>query len=82
MCSWCVMVSKIKIRSHFDLMSELTSLLIDELKQCEYSKAEYYKLPEVLTSEENNVPQSIPVSKLTGDNALRAILNSFTDRLK
>ena len=79
MCSWCVMVSKIKIRSQFDLMSELTSLLIDELKQCEYSKAEYYKLPEVLTSEENNVPQSIPVSKLTGDNAQRAILNSFND---
>ena len=41
------MVSKVQIRSQFDLMNELTSLLIDELRVCEYSKAEYYQLPDI-----------------------------------
>ena len=77
-----VMVSKVQIRSQFDLMNELTSLLIDELRVCEYSKAEYYQLPDINSVDENIIPESIPVKKLTGEIAHRAILNSFTDIYK
>ena len=76
------MVSKVQIRSQFDLMNELTSLLIDELRVCEYSKAEYYQLPDINSVDENIIPESIPVKKLTGEIAHRAILNSFTDIYK
>ncbi|CAM3144466.1 DNA replication terminus site-binding protein [Pseudoalteromonas atlantica] len=76
------MVSKVQIRSQFDLMNELTSLLIDELRICEYSKAEYYQLPDINSVDENIIPESIPVKKLTGEIAHRAILNSFTDIYK
>ncbi|TMO75008.1 DNA replication terminus site-binding protein [Pseudoalteromonas sp. S3776] len=76
------MVSKVQIRSQFDLMNELTSLLIDELRVCEYSKAEYYQLPDITSVDENIIPESIPVKKLTGEIAHRAILNSFTDIYK
>ncbi len=77
-----VMVSKVQIRSQFDLMNELTSLLIDELRVCEYSKAEYYQLPDINSVDENIIPESIPVQKSTGEIAHRAILNSFTDIYK
>ncbi len=76
------MVSKVQIRSQFDLMNELTSLLIDELRAYEYSKAEYYQLPDINSVDENIIPESIPVKKLTGEIAHRAILNSFTDIYK
>lgn len=76
------MVSKVQIRSQFDLMNELTSLLIDELRVCEYSKAEYYQLPNINSVDENIIPESIPVKKLTGEIAHRAILNSYTDIYK
>ena len=76
------MVSKVLIRSQFDLMNELTSLLIDELRVCEYSKAEYYQLPDINSVDENIIPESIPVKKLTDEIAHRAILNSFTDIYK
>ncbi|KPW02623.1 DNA replication terminus site-binding protein [Pseudoalteromonas sp. P1-11] len=76
------MVSKVQIRSQFDLMNELTSLLIDELRVCEYSKAEYYQLPDINSVDENIIPESIPVQKSTGEIAHRAILNSFTDIYK
>ena len=77
-----VMVSKVQIRSQFDLMNELTSLLIDELRVCEYSKTEYYQLPDINSVDENIIPESIPVKKLTGEIAHRSILNSFTDIYK
>lgn len=76
------MVSKVQIRSQFDLLSELTSLLIDELRECEYSGAEYYQLPDITSADENLIPESIPVNKLSGEIAHRAILNSFTDIFK
>lgn len=76
------MVSKVQIRSQFDLMNELTSSLIDELRVCEYSKAEYYQLPDITSVDENIIPESIPVKKITGEIAHRAILNSFTDIYK
>ena len=76
------MVSKVQIRSQFDLMNELTSLLIDELRVCEYSKAEYYQLPDINSVDENIIPESIPVKKLTDEIAHRAILNSYTDIYK
>ena len=76
------MVSKVQIRSQFDLMNELTSLLIDELRVFEYSKAEYYQLPDINSVDENIIPESIPVQKSTGEIANRAILNSFTDIYK
>ncbi|ENO00114.1 MULTISPECIES: DNA replication terminus site-binding protein [Pseudoalteromonas] len=76
------MVSKVQIRSQFDLMNELTSLLIDELRVFEYSKAEYYQLPDINSVDENIIPESIPVQKSTGEIAHRAILNSFTDIYK
>lgn len=76
------MVSKVQIRSQFDLMNELTSLLIDELRVCEYSKAEYYQLPDINSVDENIIPESIPVKKLTDEIGHRAILNSFTDIYK
>jgi DNA replication terminus site-binding protein len=76
------MVTKIQIRSQFDLMNELTSRLIEELKECGYSKAQYYQLPDVSSTDENNVPNTIQVSKITGELAQKAILNSFTDIYK
>jgi len=76
------MVTKVQIRSQFDLMNDLTSLMIDDLRDCEYSKAEYYQLPDVSSSDEAIVPEEIKVNKLTGELAYRAILNSFTDIYK
>ena len=83
MCSLrCVMVTKVQIRSQFDLMNELTLRLIEELKECEFSKAEYYQLPDVSSFDESKVPESILVSKITGVPAQKAILNSFSDMYK
>ena len=82
MCSWWVMVSKVQIRSQFDLMNELTVRLVEELKECDYSKAEYYRLPDISSLDENIVPESIVTEKISGDIAHRAILNSFTDIYK
>lgn len=83
MCSLrCVMVTKVQIRIQFDLMNELTLRLIEELKECEFSKAEYYQLPDVSSFDESKVPESILVSKITGIPAQKAILNSFSDMYK
>ncbi len=83
MCSLrCVMVTKVQIRSQFDLMNELTLRLIEELKECEFSKAEYYQLPDVSSFDESKVPESILVSKITGVPAQKSILNSFSDMYK
>ncbi|MBH0015843.1 DNA replication terminus site-binding protein [Pseudoalteromonas sp. APC 3358] len=76
------MVTKVQIRSQFDLMNELTLRLIEELKECEFSKAEYYQLPDVSSFDESKVPESILVSKITGVPAQKAILNSFSDMYK
>ncbi|WP_024609272.1 DNA replication terminus site-binding protein [Pseudoalteromonas sp. TAB23] len=76
------MVTKVQIRSQFDLMNELTLSLIEELKECEFSKAEYYQLPDVSSLDESKVPESILVSKITGVPAQKAILNSFSDMYK
>ncbi|MDO6463570.1 DNA replication terminus site-binding protein [Pseudoalteromonas carrageenovora] len=76
------MVSKIQIRSQFDLMNELTLLLVEELKACEYSKAEYYQLPNISSADENIVPGSIITNRISGDLAHKSILNSFTDIYK
>ncbi len=83
MCSLrCVVVTKVQIRSQFDLMNELTLRLIEELNECEFSRAEYYQLPDVSSLDENKVPESILVSKITGAPAQKAILNSFSDIYK
>lgn len=76
------MVSKIQIRSQFDLMNELILLLVEELKACEYSKAEYYQLPNISSADENIVPESIITNRISGDLAHKSILNSFTDIYK
>ncbi|MBG9999005.1 DNA replication terminus site-binding protein [Pseudoalteromonas sp. NSLLW24] len=76
------MVTKVQIRSQFDLMNELTLSLIEELKECEFSKAEYYQLPDVSSFDESKVPESILVSKITGVPAQKSILNSFSDMYK
>jgi len=76
------MVTKVQIRSQFDLMNELTLRLVEELKECEFSKAEYYQLPDVSSFDEDKVPESILVSKITGVPAQKAILNSFSDIYK
>ena len=76
------MVTKVQIRSQFDLLSDLTSLFIDDLKSCGYKKAEYYQLPDIESRDEKVIPQSISVKKITGDEAHRSILNSFTDIYK
>ncbi|WP_165727945.1 DNA replication terminus site-binding protein [Pseudoalteromonas sp. 31A1] len=76
------MVTKVQIRSQFDLMNELTLRLIEELKECEFSKAEYYQLPDVSSFDESKVPESILVSKITGVPAQKSILNSFSDMYK
>ena len=76
------MVAKVQIRSQFDLLSDLTSLFIDDLKSCGYKKAEYYQLPDIESRDEKIIPQSISVKKITGDEAHRSILNSFTDIYK
>ncbi|MBQ4833336.1 DNA replication terminus site-binding protein [Pseudoalteromonas sp. MMG010] len=71
------MVSKISLRSHFDLMTELSSLLIEELRGCEYSKAEFYQLPDIDANDEQTVPEFIKVNKLTGASAHESILNAY-----
>lgn len=76
------MVSKVQIRSQFDLLNDLTNLFIEDLKECEYSKAEYYQLPEIESNDEKTVPHTIEVTKQTGENAHKLILNSFTDIYK
>ncbi|KAA1157414.1 DNA replication terminus site-binding protein [Pseudoalteromonas fuliginea] len=76
------MVTKVQIRSQFDLMNELTLRLIEELKECEFSKAEYYQLPDVSSIDESKVPESIIVSKISGAPAKKAILHSFSDIYK
>lgn len=76
------MVSKIQIRSQFDLMNELILLLVEELKACEYSKAEYYQLPNISSADENIVPESIITNRISGDSAHKSILNSYTDIYK
>ncbi|WP_166113719.1 DNA replication terminus site-binding protein [Pseudoalteromonas sp. Z9A5] len=73
------MVTKVQIRSQFDLMNELTIRLIEELKECELSKAEYYQLPDVSSLDEKKVPETISVSKISGELAQKSILNSFSD---
>jgi DNA replication terminus site-binding protein len=76
------MVTKVQIRSQFDLMNELTLRLIEELKECEFSKAEYYQLPDISSLDEKKVPESILVTKISGELAQKAILNSFSDIYK
>lgn len=76
------MASKIQIRSQFDLLNDLTNLFIEDLKECEYSKAEFYQLPETESNDEKIVPHTIEVTKQTGEIAHRSILNSFTDIYK
>ena len=76
------MVTKVQIRSQFDLLNDLTNLFIDELQSCGYKKAEYYQLPDVESRDEKVIPQSIQVNKITGDEAHRSILNSFKDIYK
>ena len=71
------MVTKVQIRSQFDLLNELTLSLIDELKEVGFAKAEYFQLPEISSTEENIIPESISVSKITGELAHKAILNAF-----
>ena len=39
------MTSKLEIRSQFDLVSELTQLFCDDLKQVGFKKAFYYQQP-------------------------------------
>lgn len=80
MCS--LMVSKVQIRSQFDLLNDLTALFLDDLKDCDYSKAEYYKLPDIQSTDEKIVPHTIEVTKQTGELAHQSILNSFTDIYK
>ena len=47
------MVTKVQIRSQFDLLNELTLRLIEELKEYGFAKAEYYQLPEISSIDEN-----------------------------
>jgi len=76
------MVAKIQIRSQFDLLNDLTNLFIEDLKKCEYSKAEFYQLPEIESHDEKIVPHTIQVTKQSGEIAHRSILNSFSDVYK
>jgi DNA replication terminus site-binding protein len=76
------MVTKVQIRSQFDLLNELTTRLVEELSQAEYSKAEYYQLPDISIKDEDIIPNSIPVSKISGELAHKAILNSYSDIYK
>lgn len=76
------MVTKVQIRSQFDLLSDLTNHFIDDLMQCDYSKADYYQLPDIDSNDEKIVPQSINVTKITGATGQKLILNSFNDIYK
>lgn len=76
------MVAKIQIRSQFDLLNDLTNLFIEDLKKCEYSKAEFYQLPEIESHDEKILPHTIQVTKQSGEIAHRSILNSFSDVYK
>ena len=58
----------------------LNAVFIDDLKECGYSKADFYQLPDVGCNDEKIVPNSINVTKITGDAAHKSILNSFGDK--
>lgn len=76
------MSSKLEIRSQFDLVSELTHLFCEELKEVGFHKASYYQLPDIDINDEKKVPSSINVQKIEGDAAHKLILNSFGDFYK
>ena len=79
----CVlMTSKLEIRSQFDLVSELTQLFCDDLKQVGFKKAFYYQLPETDINDEKKIPSLIPVKKFEGDEAHKLIINSYLDLYK
>ncbi|WP_217876859.1 DNA replication terminus site-binding protein [Pseudoalteromonas shioyasakiensis] len=76
------MSTKLEIRSQFDLVSELTHLFCEELKEVGFHKASYYQLPDIAIKDEKKVPSSISVHKIEGDDAHKLILNSFGDFYK
>ncbi|MCQ8878290.1 DNA replication terminus site-binding protein [Pseudoalteromonas shioyasakiensis] len=76
------MVSKVQIRSQFDLLSDLTNLFVEDLESYEYSKAECYQLPEVDSKDEKIIPHTIEVSQQTGAIAHKSILNAYKDIYK
>ena len=76
------MSTKLEIRSQFDLVSELTHLFCEELKEVGFDKASYYQLPDIDVNDEKKVPSSISVHKIEGDDAHKLILNSFGDFYK
>ncbi|MDK9683086.1 DNA replication terminus site-binding protein [Pseudoalteromonas shioyasakiensis] len=76
------MSTKLEIRSQFDLVSELTHLFCEELKEVGFHKASYYQLPDIDINDEKKVPSSISVQKIEGDDAHKLILNSFGDFYK
>ena len=76
------MSTKLEIRSQFDLVSELTHLFCEKLKEVGFDKASYYQLPDIDVNDEKKVPSSISVHKIEGDDAHKLILNSFGDFYK
>ncbi|WP_392353373.1 DNA replication terminus site-binding protein [Pseudoalteromonas sp. PB2-1] len=76
------MSSKLHIRSQFDLVSELTHLFCEELRQVAFHKATFYQLPDIDINEEKKIPSTIAVQKVDGDEAHKLILNSFGDFYK
>ncbi len=70
---------KFNLRSHFDLIAELTQNFTDELQKQELHYCRYFALPPVKSTEENTVPQHIPSIQYKGIDALKKGIDSFHD---
>ncbi|RZM80729.1 DNA replication terminus site-binding protein [Pseudoalteromonas rubra] len=73
------MKNKLSIRSHFDYLFDQVSLLCEEIKHADITKAYYYRLPPVQKKDELSAPEKIHVEKITGDLALANCIASYKD---
>ncbi|MBQ4813224.1 DNA replication terminus site-binding protein [Pseudoalteromonas luteoviolacea] len=73
------MSSKFNLRSSFDYLFDQINILCEEIKHADVVSCHYYLLPEVTEEDEKKAPDNIPVSKVTGEDALDKCLNGYKD---
>ncbi|OCQ21522.1 DNA replication terminus site-binding protein [Pseudoalteromonas luteoviolacea] len=73
------MSSKFNLRSTFDYLFDQINILCEEIKHADVVSCRYYLLPEVTEEDEKKAPDNIPVSKVTGEDALDKCLNGYKD---
>ncbi|MDK1288059.1 DNA replication terminus site-binding protein [Pseudoalteromonas umbrosa] len=73
------MTSKFELRSQFDFLLDQINLLCEELKAHEVLNSYYYELPAIKVEDEIKAPESIQVTKLSGDEAFNKCLKGYLD---